>query len=134
MGALNALIALISDVFEHILEEKKAVLTRLKAECILEMFCMMREKERRKVEEEHKWTYVVGPVDAIEGTGDDDVDGDKEDRVMYRRANKRDMKNLRKEVEGIIDKKVEDLKSEMNEKFDQINGKFDQIIDLLKQQ
>merc|ERR1711994_801068 len=45
--ALNALIALISDVFEHILEEKKAVLTRLKAECILEMFCMMSEKERR---------------------------------------------------------------------------------------
>ena len=129
--ALNALIALISDVFEHILEEKKAVLTRVKAECILELFCLMSNGDREKVEADHRWTYVVGPVDAIDDTGDDEADADKEDRVMYRRANKRDMKKL----EDRVDKKIEEIKKEvkdMSEKLDGLEKKFDQIFELLK--
>ena len=79
--ALNTLIVLISGIFDHILEEKKVVLTRVKAECILDVFCLMSKGNRKKVEEVHRRIHLVAPIDEIGEVVDEDVDADKE---MYK--------------------------------------------------
>ena len=59
--ALNALISLIADIFDRILEEKSAVLIRIKAECIVGLYCFMPEKMKKDIEKKYKWTYHLFP-------------------------------------------------------------------------
>eukprot|EP00555_Chaetoceros_dichaeta_P001322 CAMPEP_0198278180 /NCGR_PEP_ID=MMETSP1447-20131203/66243_1 /TAXON_ID=420782 /ORGANISM="Chaetoceros dichaeta, Strain CCMP1751" /LENGTH=1231 /DNA_ID=CAMNT_0043973249 /DNA_START=148 /DNA_END=3843 /DNA_ORIENTATION=+ len=59
--SLNALIAFMGNTFARVLCQKTAVLTRTKAQIILEMYCQMSTKKRKQIEEENQWTYIIVP-------------------------------------------------------------------------
>merc|ERR1712073_30304 len=63
--SLNSLISFIGDIFDRILEEKKAVLTRIKAECILDLYCLKSGEARKKKEEDYRWTFKLVPIGKI---------------------------------------------------------------------
>merc|ERR1712024_44395 len=128
MGALNALIAYSGDIFDRILEERTAVLIRIKAECILELYCLMPRSMRKGIEERYKWTYRLIPPggscsDELNLIGGEDHgfgrDKRKEDDPLYRRANKMDVKELEKELKDEMkkdsDEKLDKMKTEMKE-------------------
>jgi len=57
--SMNALIAFMGNTFGRVLEEKTAVLTRLKAMFILEIYCQIGAARRKQMEEENSWTYII---------------------------------------------------------------------------
>merc|ERR1712038_1898209 len=151
--ALNALIAYSGDIFDRILEERTAVLIRIKAECILELYCLMPRSMREGIEERYKWTYRLIPPGGscsdelnLIGIGEDHGSGGdkrKEDDPLYRRANKMDVKDLEKELKDDMEKKLDKMKSEMktemnemkkdsNERFNNMEKKIDRILELLE--
>merc|ERR1712038_697713 len=154
--ALNALIAYSGDIFDRILEERTAVLIRIKAECILELYCLMPQRMREGIEERYKWTYRLIPpggscsdeLNLIGGGEDHGSGGDKrkEDDPLYRRANKMDVKELEKELKdemNEMDKKLDKMKNEMksemkeiekktDERFNNMEKKIDRLLELLE--
>ena len=153
--ALNALIAYSGDIFDRLLEERSAVLIRIKAECIVMSYCLMPKMMRKNIEAIYKWTYRLIPPGS---SGDDNTgsggDRRKEDDPMYRRANKMDIKEMKNELKTEIDEKLEKVKSEIkgmkNEseerlkrfraelkeetdaRFDKLEKKMDKILELLE--
>ncbi len=149
--SLNALIALVGDIFDRISGERKAVLTRVKAEHILMLYCVMLPNRREKLEEKNKWTYKLVSLDRINETGDED-DVKKEDNDHYRKANKNDVNKMTDRMKGEMDGaetriktemegmkcEIKDMKTNignnmegMKKKIEDIENKFDQILDLL---
>merc|ERR1712038_1934810 len=122
--ALNALIAYSGDIFDRILEERTAVLIRIKAECILELYCLMPQSMRKGIEERYKWTYRLIPPGGscsdelnLIGDGEDHGSGGdkrKEDDPLYRRANKMDVKELKDDMKDMKDE-MNEMKSEIKE-------------------
>ena len=64
--SLNALIAFISDAFEKVLAQKMAVLKKQKANIILDLYSVLDEKTRTKLENKNRWTTIIVPVETLE--------------------------------------------------------------------
>merc|ERR1712038_1840632 len=135
--ALNALIAYSGDIFDRILEERTAVLIRIKAECILELYCLMPQRMREGIEERYKWTYRLIPpggscsdeLNLIGGGEDHGSGGDKrkEDDPLYRRANKMDVKDLEMELKSEMNEMKSEMKTQMNEMKKDSDEKLDKM-------
>jgi hypothetical protein len=67
--ALNALIAFISAAFENVLAQKLAVLKKQKALIILDLYSVLSEGERNKIERRNRWTTIIVPAERLELDG-----------------------------------------------------------------
>jgi hypothetical protein len=131
--SLNAMIAFISDIFERILAEKEAVLTRIKAETMLQLFCTMSDSRRKKIEEANRWTYVLVPnsdvENVIKGKQNPKVHDEDDDTGMNRRATKQHLLNLENEIEEKMSR-MEDKMRQMVE--NEVTQKLDAILSALQ--
>ena len=112
--SLNALISFIDDAFQKVLAEQKEVLTKEKANLILEMYCAFSEKKRKEdIEDAYKWITLITPVSEIE----------KEDE-NFAKATKGDVKKLKGELDGI--------KTELKKELDAMKGDIQTILTLVQ--
>jgi len=84
--SMNALIAFMGNTFGRVLGEKTAVLTRIKALFILELYCHMGARERKQIEEENRWTYIMVPkatLGSVRGTVGTPKDQDLANATKY---------------------------------------------------
>jgi len=63
---LHVLIAFVGHEFGIVVENQSAVLAREKARIILEMYCLMTNNQRRRIEKDNKWTYVIVPMTTLD--------------------------------------------------------------------
>lgn len=97
--SLNALIALIGDAFDRVLAEKNAVLNSERAQIILDMYCMMKDNNRKEIEEKNKWTYRLIPVSVLETM---DIDKDSSAEANLARATKDDLRQMNRQLKDLI--------------------------------
>jgi len=139
--SLNALIAFISDIFDMMLDDRIAVLTRVKAECMMEMYCLMDEHRRTNIEIDNRWTYMLAPsadvdeeVDADGNGGIRKNDSRKEDNPLYRRANKRDIKRIEIELKQEMKKELEKMEEKRRVEMERMEKSMKQEMDRMKKE
>ena len=73
---LNAMIALMSESFVRVTEQKQAELTNAKAALIVELSCPLSEKRRRANDRRFRWTYRILPESELAATLKEMREGD----------------------------------------------------------
>ena len=133
--SLNALIAFSGDIFERILADKKAVLTRIKAECIIDLYCIMLSKKREEIEANYKWTYRLVPIADIHNSVENEYKSGDDNDMMNRRATRKHFQALAEKSEKM---KVEmnSMKAEINSmkvEVQELKVGINQILELLRE-
>ena len=121
---LNALIAFISEKFEIVLDMRNAVLMKVKAKVILDMYCMLTTRSRKQVEKEYKWVTMLVPESDLT------LDVDKSNPYSLAnlsRATKDDMEKQKRYQEKILNAKIDEIKQEHLIKIDEQNTKMQEM-------
>ena len=131
--ALNALIAFISTAFEDVLAEKLAVLKKQKALIILDLYSVLSEGERKKIEERNKWTTIIVPAERLQlddkGITENQAKATKGDVIKLSSA----LDLIQKEITHINqDEKASHLENELSKLKSEVEGIKDDVKAILK--
>jgi len=122
--ALNALISLIGDIFDRILEDQFAVVIRIKAETILELYTHVGKDMQNKLEKDNRWTYKLVPAKDLEEIHIRPINFDrKQTEHSYRKANKSDLQ----EVEKKLKREIETIEIKLNALFSEMRNVTNEI-------
>eukprot|EP00558_Chaetoceros_sp_UNC1202_P002249 CAMPEP_0197259122 /NCGR_PEP_ID=MMETSP1429-20130617/83358_1 /TAXON_ID=49237 /ORGANISM="Chaetoceros sp., Strain UNC1202" /LENGTH=150 /DNA_ID=CAMNT_0042723323 /DNA_START=351 /DNA_END=803 /DNA_ORIENTATION=- len=120
--SLNALISFIGDAFERVLVDKNAVLTRERAQIILDIYCQLSEEERTQIEKENRWVYVLVPQASL------DSEINSVCKANHARSTKEDVYKLQSAVNGRIDEMNDRLALMQAEVMNKMDGEMNSEI------